>query len=221
MNVLVVGGHGKVALRLLERLAKRGDVARGLIRDPAQADDLEAIGAYPVIDDLEADNEDGLAHAVEGSDAVVFAAGAGPGSGAARKRTVDLGGAVKLIHACKRTGVRRYVIVSAIGVDKPGSYPAAMEAYYEAKREADEAVETAGLDHTIVRPGGLTDDPATGLIEVGMPLDHGGQVSRDDVAATIVEVLDQPHTIGLAFDLVGGSTSVAEAVAGLIPEPGG
>lgn len=220
-NVLVVGGHGKIGLLLLEQLALRGDVARGLIRDPAQADDLEAIGAYPVVEDLEADGTDELAHAVEGSDAVVFAAGAGPGSGAARKRTVDLGGAIKLIEACKRTGVDRYVIVSAMGIDRPGSYPAEMEPYYEAKREADEALRDSGLDHTIVRPGRLTDEPPTGLIQVGSPLGQGGEVTRADVAATIVEVLDQPRTIGLTFDLLNGSTPIAEAVLGLAPQPGG
>jgi uncharacterized protein YbjT (DUF2867 family) len=221
MNVLVAGGHGKVGLRLLKLLAARGDVARGLIRNPAHAAELEAIGAQPVIDDLESESEAELGRAVEGSDAVVFAAGAGPGSGAARKRTVDLGGALKLIEACHQVGVRRYVIVSAIGVGRPGGYPPEMEPYYEAKREADEALQTSGLEHTIVRPGRLTDDPGTGLIEVGMPLDHGGEVTRDDVAATLVAVLDQAHTIGLAFDLINGTVPVDDAVAPLFPEPGG
>jgi uncharacterized protein YbjT (DUF2867 family) len=221
MNVLVAGGHGKVGLLLLKLLAARGDVARGLIRNPAHAADLEAVGAQPVIADLEAETEEQLAAAVEGSDAVVFAAGAGPGSGAARKRTVDLGGAVKLIGACHQAGVHRYVMVGAMGVDRPGGYPPEMEPYYEAKREADEALRRSGLEHTIARPGRLTDDPATGLIEVGMPLDHGGEVTRADVAATLVAVLDQAHTIGLTFDLINGEVAVDEAVASLLPEPGG
>jgi len=221
INVLVVGGHGKIGLLLLARLAQRGDVARGTIRDASQAGDLEAIGADPVVVDLEAEGTDELAHAVEGSDAVVFAAGAGPGSGAARKRTVDLGGAVKLIEACKRTGVRRYLMVSAMGVDRRGAYPAEMEPYYDAKREADEHLRESGLDHTIVRPGRLTDDPATGLIEIGVPLERSGEVTRDDVAATLVEALDQPHTIDLTFDLLNGSTPISEALRSLTPEPGG
>ena len=154
--------------------------------------------------DLEAETADSSPRAVEGSDAVVFAAGAGPGSGAERKRTVDLGGGVKLIEACERTGVRRYLMVSAMGVDRPDAYPPEMEPYYEAKREADAALRASGLEHTIVRPGRLTDDPGTGLIEVGMPLDHGGEVTRDDVAATLLAVLDQPRTIGLTFDLLNG-----------------
>ena len=220
-NVLVVGGHGKIGLRLLEVLAHRGDLARGLIRDPAQADDLEAVGAYAVVEDLEADGAGKLAHAVDGADAVVFAAGAGPGSGAARKRTVDLGGAVKLIEACKRVGVTRYVMVSAMGVDRTDGYPAEMEPYYEAKREADEHLRGSGLDHTIIRPGRLTDGPGTGLIAVGTPLTESGQVTRADVAATIAEALGQPHTIGLTFDLLNGETPIAEAVRSLVPEPGG
>ncbi len=219
LNVLVVGGHGKVGLRLLELLAQRGDVARGVIRDPAQADDLEAVGAHPVVDDLEVDSQGQLDHAVDGSDAVVFAAGAGPGSGPGRKRTVDLGAALKLIGACQGTGVRRYLMVSAMNVARPDAYPPEMEPYYEAKREADEALRASGLDHTIVRPGRLTDDDPTGLIEVGMPLAHGGEISRTDVAATLVETLDQAHTIGLTFDLLGGSTPVPEAIAALTTDP--
>jgi len=183
MNVLVAGGHGKIGLRLLRLLAARGDVARGLIRNPEHAADLEAAGAEPVICDLEA--ADDVSEQVAGSDAVVFAAGAGPGSGAARKRTVDLGGATKLIAGCERAGVSRYLIVSAMGVDRQGSYPAEMEPYYDAKREADEALRDSGLDYTIVRPGRLTDAPGTGMIAVGAPLSERGEVTRDDVAATL------------------------------------
>ncbi len=221
MNVLVAGGHGQIALRLLGLLADRGDLARGLIRNPDHAGDLEAVGAQAVVLDLEAETADQLAAAVEGSDAVVFAAGAGPGSGAERKRTVDLGGALKLIEACERTGVRRYLMVSALNVERADAYPPEMGPYYDAKREADAALRASGLEHTIVRPGRLTDDPGTGLIEAGMPLDHGGEVTRDDVAATLLAVLDHPQTIGLTFDLLNGRDPIAEAVASLTPEPGG
>ena len=112
---------------------------------------------------------------------------------------------MKLIHACKQAGVGRYLMVSAMGVDRSGSYPPEMEPYYEAKREADEALRESGLEHTIVRPGRLTDDPGTGLIEIGMPLDHRGEVTRDDVAATLLAVLDHPQTIGLSFDLLNAA----------------
>src|SRR5919109_2387642 len=116
MDVLVAGGHGQIARRLLRLLAQRGHSARGLIRNPDHAADLEADGATPVLCDLE--HDDVRPH-VGGADAIVFAAGAGPGSGAARKRTMDLGGALKCIDAAKATGIRRYVIVSAMGASDP------------------------------------------------------------------------------------------------------
>jgi uncharacterized protein YbjT (DUF2867 family) len=216
VNVLVAGGHGQIGLRLLRLLADEGHVARGLIRNPAHAADLEAAGAQPVVEDLEAGDADGVAAAVGDADAVVFAAGAGPGSGAARKRTVDLGGAVKLIEGCKRAGVERYLMVSAMGVDR-ADYPPQMEPYYEAKRDADEALRDSGLAFTIVRPGRLTDDPGTGLIEVGTPLERGGEVTRDDVAATLLEVLRRPQTAGVTFDLLNGDAPIDEAVGSLAP----
>jgi uncharacterized protein YbjT (DUF2867 family) len=218
MNVLVVGGHGKIALRLLRLLADRGDVARGLIRNSDHAGDLEAVGAEPVICDLEA--TDDISAQVEGSDAVVFAAGAGPGSGPERKRTVDLEGATKLIAACDATGVRRYLIVSAMGVEREGSHPPRMRPYYDAKREADEAVRASGLDYTIARPGRLSDEPGTGSIAVGAPLSQRGEVTRDDVAATLLACLDEPRTAGLTFDLLNGETPIDAALASLIAETG-
>ena len=139
MNVLILGGHGKIALRLERLLAERGDAPRGVIRNPDHAADLEAAGAEAVVLDVEQEAAEALAEAVAGSDAVVFAAGAGPGSGLERKRTVDYGAAVKLIEACERTGVDRYVMVSAMGVER-NAYPDGMRPYYEAKRDADEAL---------------------------------------------------------------------------------
>jgi uncharacterized protein YbjT (DUF2867 family) len=212
MDVIVAGGHGQIALRLLGLLAERGDRARGLIRNPDHSADLEAAGAEALVCDMEA--EDDLTPFVEGADAVVFAAGAGPGSGAERKRTVDLGAAVKLIDAAKAAGVRRYLMLSAIGSGRPERWSEQMRPYYEAKTEADERVAAAGLDHTIVRPGGLTDDPGSGRVSVGDDL-GSGSVSRADVAATLAAVLVADSTIGLAFDLLEGDTPVDEAVRSL------
>ncbi len=212
MEVVVAGGHGKVALRLLELLAERGDRARGLIRNPDHAADLETVGAEPVLCDLE--GQDSMADEVKGADAVVFAAGAGPGSGPERKRTVDYGGAVKLIEAAKENGISRYLIVSSMGADRPDSWSEQMRPYFQAKADADREVEGSGLDHTIVRPGFLTDDPGTGRIAAasGLP---SGRIPRDDVAATLLACLDASNTIGKAFDLVGGETPVDEAVRAL------
>ena len=213
MDVVIVGGHGKIALRLEQLLAKRGDRPVGLIRNPDHAADLEARGAEAVICDVEA--TDDISEHVAGADAVVFAAGAGPGSGPERKRTVDYGGAVKLIEACKATGVSRYLMVSAISADRPERWSEQMRPYFEAKHDADEALAAAGLQHTIVRPGGLTDDPGTGLIEAGTPLERSGQIPRDDVAETLLVCLDEPASIGVAFDLISGETPITEAVSSL------
>ena len=213
MDVLVAGGHGKVALRLLRLLAAQGHRARGLIRKPGQAADLEARGAVPVLGDLEADAD--LSGYVEGADAVVFAAGAGPGSGPERKRTVDLGGAVKLVDAALAVGVRRYVMVSSIGADRPHEASAGMRPYLEAKAEADRYLMASGLDYTVVRPGSLTDDPGTGRVRVSTELGARGRIPRDDVAEVIAQALDAPNTIGVTFEVFGGDLLVAEAVRSL------
>ena len=210
MNIFVAGGHGKIGLRLLRLLAARGDQARGLIRDAGQSADLEAVGAEPVVADWEAGDD--ITPLVAGADAVVFAAGAGPGSGPERKRTVDYGGAVKLIEAAKANGVSRYVIVSSMGADNPLRGPESMRQYQEAKAAADEALRESGLDFTIVRPGMLTDDPGTGLVDAAPSLGRRGSIPRDDVAAVLLAVLDAPSTISMTFELLSGDTPVDEAV---------
>ena len=212
MDVVVAGGHGKVALRALRLLAERGDRARGLIRNPDHAPDLGAVGAEPVLRDLEEIEGTELAAEIGGANAVIFAAGAGAGSGAARKRRLDYGGAVKLIEAARIAGVSRYLMVSALGVNHPDRWSEAMRPYYQAKAEADAQVEESGLDYTIVRPGRLTDGPGSGLVEAARSLERSGEVSRDDVAATLVACLDEPATVGASFDLLAGETPIAEAL---------
>ncbi len=208
MDVVVAGGHGKVGMLLLRLLADSGHRARGLIRNPDHARELQEVGAEPVLCDIEA--LDDISDCCEGADAVVFAAGAGPGSGQERKRTVDYGGAVKLMDA----GVQRYVMVSAISVDRPDEWSDQMRPYYEAKADADQRLLESGLDHTIVRPGGLTDDPGTGLVSVGTGLERG-EVPREDVAATLIAVLETPSTVGKTFELVSGDTPIDEAIRAL------
>jgi uncharacterized protein YbjT (DUF2867 family) len=212
MDVLVVGGHGQVAMRLMKLLAERGDSPRGIIRSTEQAGDLEEIGAEPIVLDIE--NKE-IGDAAAGSDAVVFAAGAGPGSGPARKRTVDYGGAVNLVEAAQANEISRYVMVSAIGTNHPERWSGDMGPYYEAKADADRFLIESGLDHTIVRPGRLTNDPGTGKVEVAENLERSGSVTRDDVAAVIAEVLLAENTIGKGFDLLSGDTPVADAVRSL------
>jgi uncharacterized protein YbjT (DUF2867 family) len=209
MDVLVAGGHGKIAQHLLRLLAERGHHGRGLIRNPDHAADLERLGAVPVLCDLEADD---VRPHLGGAEAIVFAAGAGPGSGEERKRTVDYAGAVKLIEAAEELGVRRYVIVSSIGAHDPEGGPKAMRPYLRAKAEADAALIASSLDWTVVRPGGLTDVPGTGRVGIFTTMGHRDQVPREDVALTLAECLEEPVTIGKTFELFEGETPVLKAL---------
>jgi uncharacterized protein YbjT (DUF2867 family) len=207
VDVVVAGGHGKIAQHLLRLLAERGDHARGLIRNPDHAADIEALGAEPIECDIEM--EEDLAPFVEGADAVVFAAGAGPGSGPERKRTVDFGAAVKLIEGARARGIERYLIVSSIGADQPEQAPEEMRAYQQAKHDADVALQRSGLDYTVVRPGRLTDDPGTGRVST----DAGyGEIPREDVAVVLAAALAEPATIGKTFELIGGDTPIEDAL---------
>jgi uncharacterized protein YbjT (DUF2867 family) len=211
-TIVIAGGHGKIALRLARLLSARGDTVRSLIRNPGHAAGVHATGAEPVVADME--ELDSLAEFVEGADAVVFAAGAGPGSGPERKRTVDLGAAVKLLDAAQATGARRYLMVSSIGAGDPASASGSMRPYIEAKAEADAALSASDLDWTIVRPGMLTDDPGTGLVWVGEE-ERRAAVTRDDVAAVLAGCLDEPRTLRKTFVLLQGETPIAEALASL------
>ena len=212
MLVAIAGGHGKIALHLTRMLSADGDAVRSMIRRPEHADDVRSAGGEPVECDLEAADVDAVAAAIEGADAVVFAAGAGPGSGAARKDTMDYGGAVKLIAAAKQAGVARYVIVSSRGADADAPGDDTFAVYLRAKGRADADLVASGLDYTIVRPGGLTDGAGTGRVRI----EADGDIPREDVAAMLIAVLREPRTIGLTFELVGGDVPISDAVAALI-----
>lgn len=214
MRVVIAGGHGKVALNLERMLAERGDHPVGLIRNPDQSEDLRTVGAEPVVLDLERASASELADVVRGADAVVFAAGGGPSSGAARKETVDKGAAILLADAAEQAGVRRYVMVSSMGTE--GADPDSddiFQVYLRAKKAADDDLRSRDLDWTIVRPGRLTDDPETRKVRVG-DLERG-EITRADVARILVGVLDTPATIGKTFEALNGDQDVAEALAGL------
>jgi uncharacterized protein YbjT (DUF2867 family) len=210
MKIAIAGGHGKIALRLERLLADRGDEPIALIRNPDHEQDVRDAGAEPAVCDLESAEPDDVASAIEGTDAVVFAAGAGPGSGPERKWTVDHGGAVKLIDAAKAAGIDRYVMVSSIGAD-PDAEGDGFAIYLRAKGQADADLAASGLDYTIVRPGYLVDDPGTGRVAAG-PQVEIGKIPRDDVAATLLAVLETPGSVGKTFELVSGDTPIEEAV---------
>jgi uncharacterized protein YbjT (DUF2867 family) len=212
--VAIAGGHGKIALLLGALLVRDGITVRGLIRNPDHSADLEAAGIAPAITDLERDDP-ALPGVIAGADAVVFAAGAGPGSGAPRKLTMDRDGAVRLIAACEQSGVRRYVMISAMGArGEIGAGDDVFTIYLRAKRDADLALADSGLDYTIVRPGTLTDEPPTGQVSIGPEL-AAGSIPRADVAATLVAVLGTANTVRTAFDLTSGDSSIETAVARL------
>ena len=215
MDVVIAGAHGRVAQRTIRLLGERGDWARGIVRNPDHLEDIHALGAEGLNADLEVMEPPAIARLIEDADAVIFAAGAGPGSGPERKRTVDYGAAVKLMDACGLAGVGRYLMVSGLGVSSPERWTDAMRPYWQAKADADEALTASRLDWTIVRPGRLTDDPGTGLVRAAAVIESGGNTPRDDVAATLVACLGEPNTVGKAFDLVEGEQPIADALRAL------
>ncbi|MFJ4774627.1 NAD(P)H-binding protein [Streptomyces uncialis] len=212
MRTVIAGGHGRIALRLERLLAARGDEVVGLVRHPEQGDDLRAAGAEPLVCDLESAPVEEVAGHLAGADAAVFAAGAGPGSGADRKDTVDRAAAVLFADAAERAGVRRFLVVSSMGADPGHRGDEVFDVYLRAKGAADaDVLARAGLDVTVLRPGALTDDPGTGRVRLEASTGRGS-VSRDDVAAVLAELLDTPATAGLTLELVAGATPVAVAV---------
>ncbi|MEU6732223.1 NAD(P)H-binding protein [Streptomyces physcomitrii] len=212
MRIVIAGGHGQIALRLERLLAARGDEATGLIRKPEQADDLREAGAEPVVCDLESATLDEVAAHLRGADAAVFAAGAGPGSGASRKDTVDRAAAVLFADAAVRAGVRRHLVVSAMRADPGHQGEEIFDVYLRAKGEADAYVQSQpDLDWTILRPGLLTDDAGTGQVTLAASTGRG-PIPRDDVAAVLAELLATPATAGLTLELITGADSVSGAV---------
>lgn len=214
MVVAIAGGHGRIGLRLTTLLVERGDRVLSLIRNPDQSEHVASAGGEPVVLDLEHAEPSEVARAIADADAVVFAAGAGPGSGAARKETVDYGAAVTLIEAARLANATRYVMVSAMAADADREGDDVFDVYLRAKGRADDELAGSGLDHTIVRPGALTDSEPTGRVEVGESVERG-EIARGDVAAVLAAALAEPGTIGLTFELVSGSEQIELALARL------
>jgi uncharacterized protein YbjT (DUF2867 family) len=216
MDIVIAGAHGKIARRLARLLVARGDRVRGLIRNPDHADDLRGDGSEPVLLDLEAAEPDQVAEAVAGADAVVFAAGAGPGSGPERKLTVDRDGAIKLLDAARTSDVPSYVIISSVGAEDPPDDDDVFSVYLRAKAEADRALATSDRAWTIVRPGFLTDDPGTGRVSIQTdPIRD--RVTRDDVAGVLAAVLAEPSSARLTIYVVGGEDPIEQALEAVLP----
>lgn len=215
MRVVIAGGHGKIALLLEERLSERGDQAVGIVRNPDHVADVESRGAEAVVLDLEQASVDELAGVVRGADAVVFAAGGGPGSGVARKETVDKGAAILLADAAERAGVSRYLMVSSMGTDQadPDSDDV-FQVYLRAKAAADEDLRSRDLDWTVIQPGRLTDEPGTGRVTLD-PTAEPREVPRADVAHALEAALDRPATFRKQFTLLSGPVPIEEAYVDL------
>ncbi len=211
MRITIAGGHGQIAQHLERQLVKAGHEAVGIVRNPDHVADVEGNGAEAVVLDLETAGVDDLARVLDGSDAVVFAAGGGPDSGPARKESVDKGAAVLLADAAEQAGVTRYLMVSSMGAeDADPESEDVFQVYLRAKKAADDELRRRDLAWTVVRPGRLTDGPGTGLVQVGaLP---GGSVTREDVAAVLVASLDLTKTVGKTFDLLNGDDEIEEAL---------
>ena len=217
MVVAIAGAHGNIAMRLTSLLVAGGDTVIGLIRNPEHTEAVARQGASPVVCDLEQATAQEVADALAGAESVVFAAGAGPGSGAARKLTMDRDGAVKLLQAATTVGARRYLIISSVGAEAPPDGDDVFSVYLKAKAEADRAVQASDREWTVVRPGRLTDDPGTGRVRVEAT-PFRGSVPRDDVAAVLSRLLRDSRSSGRTLYVNGGDQPVDQALEDVLSD---
>jgi uncharacterized protein YbjT (DUF2867 family) len=212
-RIVIVGGHGKVALYLARILTERGDQVTSIFRNPDHTDDVTATGASPVVADIENLNTDALADLLAGHDAVVFSAGAGGGN-PARTYAVDRDAAIRVIDAAGQAGVQRFVMVSYFGAGLDHGVPEdnSFFPYAEAKAAADAHLRASDLDWTVLGPGRLTLEPATGRIAVGAAAAEKAEVSREDVALVAAAALQEPATIHRTIDFNNGDLPISEAL---------
>ncbi|WP_433748690.1 SDR family oxidoreductase [Paenibacillus amylolyticus] len=214
MNVLVIGANGQIGKVVVEQLVQEGQhKVTAMIRKPEQADALKELGADVVIGDLEGSVED-LAEAMKDHNAIVFTAGSGGSTGQDKTLLIDLDGAVKTMEAAEQQGISRYILVSAYGADQREKWSESIKPYYVAKHYADRALFASDLNYTIIRPGGLKNEPGTGKIAVGTDLEPGS-IPREDVARVIVASLQKEKTYRMAFDLIAGDQPVEHALGKL------
>jgi nucleoside-diphosphate-sugar epimerase len=211
MVVTIAGGHGKIAMRLTRLAADGGDDVIGLVRNPEHAADVSGQGASAVVCDLEQASVEEIAQAIAGADAAVFAAGAGPGSGAERKLTLDRDGAIKFLQAAAEAGVPRFIIISSTGAEAPPPGDDVFSVYLRAKAEADQAVQASDRQWTIVRPGGLTDDPGRGRVRIES-VAFRGRVPREDVTALLLRLLHDDRFSGRVFYVNSGEDPIEQAL---------
>jgi uncharacterized protein YbjT (DUF2867 family) len=216
MRVVIAGGHGQIALRLTRVLSTAGHDVVGVVRNPDHEIDVVAAGGQAAVLDLEQVDGATVADVLRGADVAIFAAGAGPGSGNARKDTVDRGAAALFADAAEQAGVRRHIQVGSMGADRADSLTddATFTVYLKAKWAAEEDLRARDLDWTVLRPGGLTDDPGTGKVHLADKTGNG-RITRDDVALVLAGLCETPAAIGRTLELVAGDTPVREALDNL------
>lgn len=215
MIISIVGGHGSIARQLTPLLVARGHAVRGLVRKHEQFDDIRAGGADPVLCDMESATPDDVDDAMRGSDLVVFAAGAGPGSGPERKQTLDRDGAIKAVDSAVRIGAGRFVMISSMGAGDPPDDDDTFSVYLRAKAAADEAARAADIDAIIVRPGRLTDDEPNKTVALASKVQRG-EIPRADVAAVLAELIEVADGVDTTVELVSGTLPIRNAVAQLL-----
>jgi uncharacterized protein YbjT (DUF2867 family) len=205
MKTLVVGANGKIGRILCRIAAEREMPVRALLRDPDQQAYFDSIGVETALGDLEGEFEASL----EGCDRVVFTAGSGGKTGGDKTLLIDLYGAIRVIEACEAGGIEQIVMVSAMRVEQPLAGPPAMRHYFVAKKLADERLRASSVAHTILRPGLLSDEPATGCVRVDAAVGSGHKISRENVALCVLASLDHPEARGQTIDLLDGDTPIA------------
>jgi len=213
MNVLVAGANGTTGRQIVHLLANEANrTALAMIRKEDQIEEIKKAGGEPVLADLEGN----LDQAVQGVSAVIFAAGSGPKTGHDKTTAVDRDGAIALIDAAKKAGVKRFVMLSAMGSDTPNQGSEGMQHYFQAKHDADEHLKQSGLNYTIVRPGALTNEAATGKIIAQNKLENPlGDISRADVAQVLVSSLENENTYKQTFEILNGNVPIKEAISEL------
>ncbi|MGE7766007.1 SDR family oxidoreductase [Peribacillus sp. NPDC096540] len=211
MKVFVVGANGQIGKYLVDLLKDSQEHSvRAMIRKEEQRKYYEKIGVESVIVSLTG-TVDEIEKAAKGCDAIVFTAGSGGSTGADQTLLVDLDGAVKTIEAAENLGINRFIMVSAFQANNRENWNEAIKPYYVAKHYADRALLQSGLTYTIIRPGGLVNEPGTGNVTAGEELERG-TIAREDVAKTILASLIEEHTYNRSFDLITGDTPIPQAL---------
>lgn len=210
MNVLVIGANGQIGKRLVKELKSSGHHPKAMIRKEEQKSWFEKEEIETVLADLEQD----FNHAYEGSDAVVFTAGSGGHTPKSQTKVIDRDGAIKAINLAEEHGISRFIMVSALKVNRdPDSWSEAMQHYYEAKSAADEHLQKTNLNYTILMPGRLSNDEGNEKVELGERIEADNRtITRDDVAAVIVEILEREETYGKSLELLQGEKKIRDAV---------